>query len=199
MERAFMSAARQALQASGREAHQRLHEHPVFTPLLRADLTRAQYLTALKALHGFHAPLERQAAALGLPGGRLPALAADLAVLGVTEMPPECRRLPPLNTRAEALAIRWLLDGSSRGGQVMAPNIARALNLDEQRGISFFSVNLRQYCDKSFENQWSVLCGVIETELAAAEPRAAACRAATMLFDALLDWLNEAAHDSKRA
>jgi heme oxygenase (biliverdin-IX-beta and delta-forming) len=194
-----MSAARQALQASGREAHQRLHEHPVFTPLLRADLTRAQYLTALKALHGFHAPLERQAATLGLPGGRLSALTADLAVLGVTETPVECRRLPPLNTRAEGLAIRWLLDGSARGGRVMAPNVARALNLGEQRGVSFFSADLQDCYDGPFESQWSVLCDVIETELAAAEPRAAACRAAMMLFDALLDWLNEAANDSKRA
>lgn len=194
-----MSSARQALYAAGRETHRRLHEHPVFTPLLRADLTTAQYLTALKALYGFHAPLERQAAALGLPGGRLAALTADLAVLGVTEAPVECRRLPPTGARAEGLAIRWLLDGSARGGQAMAPNIARALNLDEMRGISFFSAELQQFCDKSFENQWIGLCDLIETELAAAEPRAAACRTAAMLFDTLLHWLDEAAHDAKRA
>ncbi len=194
-----MSAARQALYAAGREAHQRLHEHPVFTPLLRADLTTAQYLTALKALYGFHAPLEQQAAALGLPGGRLAALTADLAVLGVTEAPAECRRLPQSADRAEGLAIRWLLDGSARGGQAMAPNIARALNLNRGCGLLLFSAAPQDSHGEPFEKQWLALCDVIETELAAAEPRAAACRTAAMLFDALRNWLDEAVHDAECA
>lgn len=183
-----MSPARDALIKASWESHQRLHRHAMFAPLLRPSLTRAQYVRALCALWGFHAPLERRLAELGLPGGRLDALRADLAALEVAETPVECGGAFMPADRVDGLAARWLLDGSAGGGQAMAPNIRRTLGLDATRGATFFSSP-----DPSFHDNWRRFCETLDNELAEYEHLMQACRGAAALFGSLEIWLDEVA------
>lgn len=183
-----MNAARKALMRASWGPHQRLHRHPVFAPLTRPDLTREQYLRALSALWGFHAPLERRLAELGLSGGRLTALRADLLALGAAESPAECAALPVLRDEVDGLAARWMLDGSARGGEVMAPNIRRALNLSEVAGMAFFA-----NAEPQAAADWEALGRRLDITLEHNEYLSQACRMATALFGSLEIWLDEAA------
>lgn len=183
-----MSHARDALTQAGWESHQRLHRHAVFTPLMRPSLTRAQYVRALCALWGFHAPLERRLSELGLPGGRLDALRSDLTALDVVEIPVECAGAFMPADRVGGLAARWLLDGSARGGQAMAPNIRHALGLNATRGATFF------FCpDPLFHDNWRRFCETLDNELAEHKHLMQACRDAAALFGSLEIWLDEVA------
>lgn len=183
-----MNAARKALMRASWSSHQRLHRHPVFAPLTRPDLTREQYRHALTALWGFHAPLERRLAELGLAGGRLAALRADLLALGITESPVECGALPDLRNEADGLAARWMLDGSARGGEAMAPNIRKTLGLDRENGLAFFSADGPQA-----HADWEALSRRLDNTLEHNEYLSQACRMATALFGSLEIWLDEAA------
>lgn len=183
-----MNAARKALMRASWASHQRLHRHAVFAPLTRPDLTRGQYVRALTALWGFHAPLERRLAELGLAGGRLAALRADLVALGVAETPAECPALPQLRDEADGLAARWMLDGSARGGEAMAPNIQKTLGLDRECGLAFFSGD-----GPDAQAEWEALSRRLDFTLEHNEYLSQACRMAAALFGSLEIWLDEAA------
>lgn len=183
-----MNAARKALMRASWAPHQRLHRHPIFAPLTRPDLTREQYLRALTALWGFHAPLERRLTELGLAGGRLAALRADLAALGMTESPAECASLPNLRDEVDGLAARWMLDGSARGGEAMAPNIRRALKLSDVAGMAFFA-----NAEPQAAADWEALSRRLDFTLERNEYLSQACRIAAALFGSLEIWLDEAA------
>lgn len=183
-----MNTARKALMRASWASHQRLHRHPIFAPLTRPDLTREQYVRALTALWGFHAPLERRLTELGLAGGRLAALRADLLALGVTESPAECAGPPDLRDEVDGLAARWMLDGSARGGEAMAPNVRRALGLDEDSGLGFFTnTEPRAAAD------WEALSRRLDNALGHDKYLSQACRMAAALFGSLEIWLDEAA------
>lgn len=183
-----MNTARKALMRASWSSHQRLHRHPIFAPLTRPDLSREQYVRALSALWGFHAPLERRLAELGLAGGRLAALRADLQALGAAESPAECADLPDLRDETDGLAARWMLDGSARGGEVMAPNIRRTLGLRASDGAAFFSL-----AEPQAHADWEALSRRLDITLEHNEYLSQACRMATALFGSLEIWLDEAA------
>lgn len=183
-----MSAVRKALMRASWDAHQRLHRHPLFAPLIRADVARDQYVRALTALWGFHAPIERRLSELGLTGGRLAMLRADLNALGAKDSPPECAALPPLTDQTDGLAARWMLDGSARGGQTMAPNLRRRLQLDESTGLAFFAA-----AEPEAAANWETLCRRLDSTLECDKYLSQACRTAAALFSSLELWLDEAA------
>lgn len=188
-----MNAARKALMRASWASHQRLHRHPLLTPLTRPDLTRDQYLRALTALWGFHAPVERRLTELGLAGGRLAALRADLLALGMTDSPAECAAPPDLRDEVDGLTARWMLDGSARGGEAMAPNIRRTLGLSPSEGLAFFSV-----AEPQAHADWEALSRRLDITLEHNEYLSQACRTAAALFGSLEIWLDEAAHDDVR-
>ena len=183
-----MSAARKALMRASWDVHQKLHRHPLFAPLIRADVALGQYRRALTALWGFHAPIERRLSELGLPGGRLALLRADLKALGGDDAPPEYAALPPLTDQTDGLAARWMLDGSARGGQTMAPNLRRQLHLDETTGLAFFAAT-----EPEAAANWEILCRQLDNTLECDEYLSQACRTAAALFSSLELWLDEAA------
>ena len=59
-----------ALRQATRESHHVIDHHPLMAPLVRSDLTRLEYTTALLALDWLYAPLQDElAAAIGESGG----------------------------------------------------------------------------------------------------------------------------------
>lgn len=176
-----MGPARQALRAATRDIHERLDKAAVLQPLVRPDITAAQYRAALSVLYGFHAPVERS---LGGDGARLGLLRADLATLGVDpDALPLMEGAPPLDSAPARLAARYVLDGSAHGGRAMLPGIGRALGYDAGHGARFLASD-----GLDMTGAWKALLVRLEEELADPEPRWIACDTAVALFGALERW-----------
>jgi len=122
------SALHRRLRQATKSSHHVLDHHPVLAPLVRPDLSVDQYSNALDALHGIHTDTE--AAILTFldqhPGlfdyrarRKLPALEADLAVLGRTPVL-LAAHVPVPQSVAELVGILYTIEGASQGGQVIA-------------------------------------------------------------------------------
>jgi heme oxygenase len=145
MDPSARSQLHEHLREASRAAHRALDRHRVLAPLVRTDLTAAQYGDALAALHGVYAPLE--AAIDGFLATRsvgfaydsrrkLPALDDDLAALGRRPEQPEMG-FPPPASLAELVGVLYVVEGSALGGQA----IVRCLRKSglENPPLRFFS------------------------------------------------------------
>ena len=119
-------------------------------PLLDPMLTRERYVRCLAALHALQAPLERRLAAcadwseLGIAAAerwRAARIVDDLRALGASPLPAVASGadLPDLATRGRALGARYVLEGATLGGRVVARHLATTLALTPTRGASFFA------------------------------------------------------------
>ncbi|MGJ7462307.1 biliverdin-producing heme oxygenase [Halomonas sp. MA07-2] len=126
----------QRLREATRTDHHALDHHPELQRLVRSGLTRESYARSLLAMHGPHAALESavfEGAVLlsvsdQISPMRLPQLQADLAALGI--MPQERVMMPGMQvpaTRAELLGVRYVLEGSRLGAEVIARCIRESL------------------------------------------------------------------------
>jgi heme oxygenase (biliverdin-IX-beta and delta-forming) len=111
--------------------------------------SKASYEKLLARSFGIYSVLETQieavsnlAAVLTDLGARrkVSALRADLAVLGVAAADCEiCADVPKVATIAAALGCLYVLEGSTLGGQMMAREVGKRLDLGPQDGCEFFS------------------------------------------------------------
>lgn len=117
------------LREATRAAHRSLDHHPLLVPLVSHALTLERYAQALAALHGAHSAIEAALAdfapAALLPP-RTPALAADLAALGVAPAP-VVLPLPAAAGPAEKLGMLYVIEGSNLGGVAIAKLLATSL------------------------------------------------------------------------
>ncbi|RCV89416.1 biliverdin-producing heme oxygenase [Billgrantia montanilacus] len=134
-------AVAQALRQGTRSAHRRLDHHPLLQQLVRPGLTRASYTASLLALYRPQAQLEAvvaaSAACLGLSIGeaspappRLPQLEADLHGLGAVLPLPGSSECQVADSPAALVGLRYVLDGSRLGGQVIARQVVEWLGDD---------------------------------------------------------------------
>lgn len=75
---------------------------------------------------------------------RSPLLRQDLADLGITPQQPaglEASPLPAIDSPGAALGVLYVLEGSTQGGRVIAPHLARTLGVSEHGGGRFFSLH----------------------------------------------------------
>jgi heme oxygenase len=116
------------LRLATKKAHHQLDHHPLLAPLLKTDLSRTQYGNALAALHGIQARSEERIQAFldqqrDWPDdrlrSRLPALAADLAQLARQPMAAPLN-WPELRNIGALIGLRYTMEGSSMGGQIIA-------------------------------------------------------------------------------
>ena len=138
-----------ALRTETAELHVALEKRlPFFSRQLNLDL----YRRLMAAYYGFYQPLEQQLQMLALiPSGldqsqriKLPVLRTDLIALGMDaaaiEALPVCRELPPIDSRAAALGVSYVLEGATLGGQVLRRRMAEQLGLDASSGTAFLNV-----------------------------------------------------------
>lgn len=117
------------LREATRAAHHHLDHHPLLAPLLRHDLSLADYARALAALHAPQASLEALLAD-HLPATDFPprrsALAADLDDLAT---PPQPLRAPcpEAGNDAQRLGLLYVLEGSNLGASHIARRLAHTL------------------------------------------------------------------------
>jgi heme oxygenase len=125
---------RDSLRRATAPQHERLERNPRLAQLAAGALDLADYRDLLLAKLGFYRPVERALAgavdwpALGVPlPGHTARLIADLADQGCTDADlaefPDCPAVPTIATLWQAIGCRYVLEGASLGGQL----IARAL------------------------------------------------------------------------
>lgn len=131
------------LRRGTRETHRQLDRHPSLQPLVSAGLTRRTYLASLMGLYRAHASLEAAvalaAARLGLDDEmgfsppRLPCLQDDISTLG-GKLPTWCEAdMNCIDTPAELVGQRYVLEGSRLGGQLIARRVGEMLGADVPR------------------------------------------------------------------
>lgn len=158
----------------------------------RGPSRRAAYRRLLAAFYGWLEPWE---AALGadLPARFLPffetrrkcpALRADLAWLGapVDAGTPRARALPAMHSLAGLLGSMYVIEGSTLGGQIIAPRIAERLGLGSADGIRYFSGY-----GEATGAMWQAFRRRLTEELST-DVHGEACRAACETFSSLQDW-----------
>ncbi|WP_221091305.1 biliverdin-producing heme oxygenase [Deinococcus aquaedulcis] len=113
-------------------------------PVLRPDLTRAEYTQLLSQVYWAVAPLDAQVQALDLPGAFLaaqrqktPLLRRDLAALGAAVPPLPLVAGPALDLPG-ALGALYVLEGATLGGQVISRHLQGTLGLSPEAGGAYF-------------------------------------------------------------
>lgn len=182
-----------ALKVHTREQHERVE---AALPLLRPDLTGAQYRRLLERFWGYYHPVEARLAALRGWGAwgidpaeraKLPLLERDLRALGLAQSAldglPRCAALPALAALPQALGCMYVLEGATLGGAVIARHLRPRWT--PEHGAAFFA----SY-GPEVGTRWKRF-GAALTAYAAARPddEAAILHAAHATFATLGSWL----------
>ena len=157
--------------------------------LLRADLTRADYVQLLHAFNGYLTPwFERVTAYLPddvdtLIDGRrhLTRLDADLHRLDRGAPSARCAALPAIDDYASALGSSYVIEGSMLGARVVGPELQRRFGLTADDGCAYFSGD-----GAATGKRWSQFRALLDSLRADQQPAAVA--AANQTFETLLDW-----------
>ena len=180
------------LKTATAESHTRLENE---LDLMRPEWPREDYVALLDGFYGYVAPWE-DLAARSVPthlrsffeGRRKAALLeADLTFLtgnpARAQSAPKANRLPPMNTIGGVFGSMYVMEGSTLGGRIIAPHVAKLFNLETGVGNAYFD----GYGPHT-GSMWNAF-----RETASAEvPRDqydAAVEAAVATFDGLHDWL----------
>lgn len=182
------------LRARTRAAHAAIESVPALGRLLAPDLTVAEYIAVLDAMHGFHRAFEPGIAEAlrDVPGARavlgqsrLPALAADLDWFGVAPSP-GLPAVPRLRSAAAGIGALYVVEGSILGGRVIARYLGVSLDVRSAEGASYYG----GLSADAARARWQMLCDLVETGCAdGAEANEAMAEAACATFDSLDRWM----------
>lgn len=149
-----------------RAVHTAVERHSLIRCLTRGPARVADYAVTLQALHAYLEPaeirlqsaLERQGP---LPSGyhyipRAPLLEHDLADLGRTCRRIETVELPATDMPGHALGILYVLEGSSQGGRILGPVLARRLGITPTNGGRYFNVHGTHQAE-----WWATCCNML--------------------------------------
>jgi heme oxygenase len=107
--------------------HHALDRHPILAVLVRKSVTISEYASALAALHGAHRAIENLLEGFA-PGnlfpGRTPDIEADLHDLGCRPHPLGIP-VPPSSSPADKLGMMYVIEGSNRGGSMIAKHLSQ--------------------------------------------------------------------------
>jgi heme oxygenase (biliverdin-IX-beta and delta-forming) len=168
---------------------------------LGGELSLASYIQVVRGFDAFLSAWEPRVAA-ALPERLRPWLAQrsrhplarrDLHKLGAPRVTAShhCLQGLHLTGTAAAFGSLYVIEGSALGGQVIAPRLARQLDLHADSGAAYFAG-----WGPRTGAMWREFRQKLEQEVGGSEPsRAQACRAATQTFEALGDTFREVLHD----
>lgn len=107
--------------------------------LLRQDLKLDEYVELLKRFYGIYKPLEPL---LNIPADRLKTshLEKDLRYFNVNlELVEMCEDLPEVLSKSHSYGVRYVLEGSTLGGQVLTKHFKEFFYISPDSGCFFFS------------------------------------------------------------
>jgi heme oxygenase len=127
----------QRLKEETRPVHDKLESE---LDLLKDDFTKNNYIDVLKKFYGFYLPLEKTLT-LYPERSKISKLTDDLKSLGIHNLSlvPHCEKLPAILNESFEWGVRYVLEGSTLGGQVLRKHYEEKFNLSQENGISFFS------------------------------------------------------------
>ena len=146
-----ITSLRDRLKIATRELHGVLDSDSLSATVMSPDVSPQGYQRFLERTYGFVAPLERQLAgeplaseqsACGLTlSNRERLLRADFHALGLSDSQidrlPLMSALPEMTRRGHALGMRYVIDGSTMGGLVIAQHVGKRLGITPTNGGSF--------------------------------------------------------------
>ena len=148
------------IRAATHETHERLHQHPVMSPLVSSKLELNHYGFAISAFERFYTALATQTPDAYINHLSLSALKKDLIALSIDTSSLEPCSLPMIVCDADSmLGMLYVIEGSRMGGQVIAKNVRQTLHLDESSGLAFFSGN-----GKDTAGQWKDFVHKLQSE-----------------------------------
>lgn len=145
------------LRAATRSAHHRIDHHPVLAPLVRQDISLAQYKRVLQCMMAIHIPLHDHLLAaqarMGLTedfqiSPRPSWLYGDFHYFGLLPDADVSAYLdggwqrtnwPDVLTPAQLVGALYVVEGSTLGGQVIARLLKEQLGVKANAGASFFA------------------------------------------------------------
>jgi heme oxygenase len=177
-----------AIRSATRGAHKNIEAAPSMLRLMSDDYTESEYGRHLSRLLGFYEPLEAALARVDaaeeapLYPDRSRLLCLDLEEFGLTLAQvaalPRCGELPLLDA-ANALGGRYVCEGASLGGQIIARRLRQSLGV--ARGFAFYHEDAGQT-----SRQWKTFCAYLETR--GDVSAGAVCASATAVFTSLGRW-----------
>ena len=128
----------QELRITTHDVHERLHNHPMLLNLITENLTRNDYLWALRSFERFYESLN------GLIGfeliqEKLTLIRQDTDFLGSKKNPlPQCAYFKNEYDPNHTLGVKYVIIGSALGGSLISKNIEKRLKLEPGNGNSYF-------------------------------------------------------------
>ena len=120
-------------------------------PLLKPDLTLAEYRTHLRKMLGFYIPLEARLVDYAQKSGDSLSIAqrfktqwllADLLALGGSAEDiadaPQCANIPQISGTPECVGVLYVIEGSTLGAQVIRRSLIEHLDLDDTK-LNFYT------------------------------------------------------------
>lgn len=179
------------LRDATRALHHRLDHSPRLAPLVRPELTLAEYSDSLQALYAINRPIELHIAdyitAHALPidyeaHRRMDDLAADLQFLDLP-LPAPAWDGPVIDSPGALVGCFYVLAGSTLGGRVIFRQLQASLAVNEQNGAKFFAGHGEQTMAK-WQAFWA-----FATAVCPAAQLPAARQSAAGLFESILQHL----------
>lgn len=138
----------QQLRQASLPAHRAIEQQPWLHALLLPTLDKTTYAKVLHCFRLFYAQADAQFAAHSRPAStpyyyepRLPHLAADCDALSDCFWPPTepSPDLAPVADIETLIGRLYVVEGSSQGGMIIGPRVARVLTLTSSTGLGFFT------------------------------------------------------------
>jgi heme oxygenase len=179
-----------SLRQATRDLHARLEQSSVFSRLMQSDVTVDDYVRALRALHRSYSTFEPRMIQ-GLQRidrrydylGRLPLLQKDLTRLGATPAATEAApALAPTCSRPATLALLYVVEGSSLGGQLVLRQVQARLGPAVNGALAFYAL------DGHLEKQpWRQAQVLLRSQLSNAEDSAQTLLEARKVFELFIE------------
>jgi heme oxygenase len=187
MSSSVLQRLKEATSALHLEAEKHVH-------ILDPDARRSEYVRYLRAMHGFHAPLEQmflghsELAEAGFDAeGRCRKadwMRRDLRSVGDDANLRACESVPEANTLSSAIGVAYVIEGSTLGGRFILSKLPAALA--PLRGSA--TRYLEGYGSDTGA-RWRAFANLVDkSAIDASAVEAAACET----FERLIDWLQEA-------
>jgi heme oxygenase len=179
-----------ALKEATKEAHDRTEQHSLMGEMMHSPMDLGIYESVLRCFLSFVRPLEARMnaevdwAALGLDHDarhKTPWLEHDLALLGVDPAAvPDAPEAPAPKGLAEAFGCRYVLEGSTLGGQYIVKHLRKELPQNLREAVAYFD----GYGGET-GSKWKAFRAFGDRLIADPADIEAACKAANGTFEAL--------------
>jgi heme oxygenase len=164
-----------------------------YVRILDADATISDYVRYLRAMLGYHLPIEETFAAsqdlarLGFEAQRRRKgylLERDLEALGEERPFARCSAMPALSSLGHCIGAAYVIEGSTLGGRYILSRLPGELAAARGHATWF----LEGY-GSATGARWRTFGAVVEAALADREEEDAAVAGARATFSTLIDWL----------